>query len=390
MKIFKNNQLCDISQLIVQAKQQLANESVYILSTHNHLEHFAAYLAWREVGGNIFVKSPALPPEQDDHVMQQVLDMVVTNSILFHTSGTSSGRPKVVINTLRQLEQAATLSTAGLQWNTDSHFMNFLPAFTSGFWHIVMPAVVKFDCPITLGRKETVVADLANPAANRTILVAGLINMLAARNISVDLSHFDTVGVGASAVDQRHAEYVLGNGAKNFAHLYGATEIGSPILSRITDCIGDHNEYLELNDCTQLVDNELWVKGASVCENYQDFLHDGEWFRTGDLWESQGNLIKFAGRSSDVVKINGYQCNLQQIETVMEQRTPLGECLARPRQTLGTEWIELLYTSPLNDVNKHQIKSQVESVLTLHSIPKKYTRVNEIPKNSLGKKIRYA
>jgi len=388
MNIFKNEQVCDISTLITQAEHKLKTDQIYLLSTFDHLEHFAVYLAWQNVGCNIFVKSPMLPQEHSDYVMCQLKSLSVKNSILFHTSGTT-GYPKVVVNTQQQINEAIRLSSKGLHWSKVSHFMNFLPASTSGFWHIVMPAVVNYDCDITLGNKETFVKDITNKVANRTILVAGLINMLTARNISADLSHFDIVGVGASAVEQRHVEYVFNNGAKNFAHLYGATEICSPILSRITSMVGDYNEYLPLTPDTKLVNGELWVRGASLCNNYKDFTHDGEWFKTGDLWESKNNLIKFVGRSNDIVKINGYQCNLLLVENVVEQQTDLGECLAVTRQTLGSDWIEVLYTNKNATINKKQFSEQFKSMLPKHSIPRKYTYVNEIVKNALGKKIRH-
>jgi hypothetical protein len=77
------------------------------------------------------------------------------------------------------------------------------------------------------------------------------------------------------------------------------------------------------------------------------------------------------------------------VENVVEQQTDLGECLAVTRQTLGSDWIEVLYTNKNATINKKQFSEQFKSMLPKHSIPRKYTYVNEIVKNALGKKIRH-
>jgi acyl-coenzyme A synthetase/AMP-(fatty) acid ligase len=174
--------------------------------------------------------------------------------------------------------------------------------------------------------------------------------------------------------------------------MYGATEIGSPILNRATTYPDNFVEYLEMSDTInnqfKIVDDELYVRGQSVCVNYKDFSHEDDWFKTNDLWEQEGNLIKFIGRSNDIVKINGYQCSLLLIESLIEDKTNLGESLAIPRNLMGSDYIEVAYTNKDANIDKKELSKMLEIYLQDCNIPRKYTYVESLPKTSLGKKIR--
>jgi len=394
MKIIQHGQICRLDDYLIQAEKNLRSDRVYVLSTNNFLEHIAAYMVWRDQGGNIFVKHPDLPPEQTQHVLKNLENLETSEpSIILHTSGTT-GWPKLVINHQQQIDQACLMSTQAWEWSQQTSFLNFIPAFTSGFWHIILPATVMHDSTLFIGNRETVADDINRSGCNRTILVPGMINRLRGFKSKIDLSGYEIVGAGASQVSEHHCRYIFTHGAQSMAHLYGATEIGSPILSRRSYKLGDHNEWLPLSanghNHVQLVNGELWVRGASLCVNYQDFDHQDQWLRTNDLWEQQQNLIRFVGRRNDIVKMNGFQANLLMIENTVEARTDLGECLAVPRQTAGVDWIELQYVNPATTVDRKRLDQILNPVLSQCNIPKKYTLVDHIPKNGLGKKLRHA
>ena len=393
MKIILNQQQCDLTQHCRQAEKNLREQPVLVLCSNDYLEHIATYLVWLQQGGNIFVKAPGLPDEQDRQVMSALHERTLTDSLVFHTSGTT-GHPKLVVNHLQQIKQACEMSTQALDWNSKTNFLTFVPPYTTGFWHIILPATVEHQSTLTIGHREQAVKDLNHSGCNSTILVPGLINRLKTQRGAVDLSGYQTVGVGASQVNLTHVNYVFDHGAQSLAHLYGASEICSPILSRTTTRRDDHSEWLNLachgQNQTQLIDNELWVKGPSVCSNYQEFEHHEEWIKTGDLWEQHNDLVRFIGRTNDLVKINGFKTNLLFIESVIEERSDLGECLAIPRHSAGVDWIELLYTNIHARPDRNAMKHKLKSILSACNIPKKYTLVDQIAKNNLGKKIRHA
>jgi len=394
MKILQKGVQCDLTEYLYKAEQNLRNNRIHVLSTNDFLEHIATYMVWRDQGGNILIKHPDLPAEQTQHLFSGLDDMELTEpSIMLHTSGTT-GWPKLVVDHQQQIDHACLMNTQAWDWSPQTSFLNFMPAFTSGFWHIVLPATVKHGSTLVIGNKDTALDDINHSGSNRMVLVPGMINRLRASKISVDLSGFEIVCSGASQVGARHAQYIFEHGAQSMAHMYGSTEQGTPMLSRRTHELGDYNEWLPLtangHNQAKLVDGELWVTGPSVCVNYRDFSHEGSWFRTNDLWERQGDLIRFVGRNNDIVKMNGFQANLLMIENIIEERTDIGECLAVPRQTAGVDWIELHYVNPKAHIDKDQLEQILSPVLSECNRPKRYTLVDQIAKNGLGKKIRYA
>lgn len=389
MKIIQNQQEINITSHIKLAEKQLKDSKIYVVNTQNHIEHIAAYIAWTKVGGNIFVKSTLLPEKQSEILDEKISNYNYENTICFHTSGTT-GVPKLVVHTKEQMDQFAIMATNNMGWDSDTRFLNYIPASTSGFWHIVLPPLLYHNATIVLGSRDNIISNF-HEDVNLTILVPAMLDMIRINELNIDLSKFISVCSGASPVARKHVETIFNLGAKQFKHLYGATEIGSPILSKTSTYIDKFSEYLELKDTIsnqfKIVDNELYVKGNSLCVNYKEFSHDGEWFKTNDLWETNGNLIKFMGRDNDIVKINGYQCSLLLIESVVENHTNLGEVLAIPRNSVGNDYIELIYTNDVT-INKQDLSSILETHVPNYSIPRKYTYVESLPKTSLGKKIR--
>jgi len=389
MKIIQNQQEINITSHVKLAETQLKDSKIYVVNTQNYIEHIAAYIAWTKVGGNIFVKSTILPEKQSEILDEKISNYSYKNSICFHTSGTT-GVPKLVVHTKKQMDSIALMATKHMRWEENTRFLNFFPASTSGFWHIVLAPALYNNSTIVLGSRETLIENL-NEDVNYTILVPSLIDMIRMNNMPVDLSRVKRVGTGASAVSKRHAEILFSLGATEVNQLYGATEIGSPSLYKSSTSIDDYPDYLELKNTDisefKLVNNELYVKSKTLCVNYKDFSSDGEWFKTNDLWEQKGNLVKFAGRSNDIVKLNGYQCSLLLIESTIENNTNLGEVLAIPRNKMGTDYIEVAYTNN-TIINKQTLNSMLETHVPVYSIPRKYTYVESLPKTSLGKKIR--
>jgi len=392
MKITQHSNAVSLCSTVNTYKELLVNNELCVLSSINHIDHIAAYLAWCEVGGNIFIKSPLLPIEQSSFLDKKIKGYSLHNSIIFHTSGTT-GIPKLVIHTRKQFDQMIRMSTGAMGWNTHTKFLNFIPAFTSGFWHIIIPCLVKYDCEITLGKRETIVDDLKLDH-NLTLLVPAMVDHLRTKQASIDLSQFNKICLGASQVLSRHVEYVFSNRAQTVCHMYGSTEFGSPILKRDSSHPDDFSTYLDLTPMSDAAfsissTNQLLIKGDSLCENIKEFDFDGEWFNTNDLWEiRQDNKIVFLGRSNDIVKVNGYQCSLLLIENIIEGFTDLGETLAVPRSSLGTDWVEIFYTNKNSRIKKHALKEMLKSKLPSCNIPRRITYVDAIPKNSLGKKIR--
>ena len=368
MQIYSAGDVVNISSKVSHYKNILQHGTVTI-DTLDHADHISLYIAWREVGGRILVRGPMLPEQQKKHLDKLVEKHTGNNCVFLHTSGTT-GFPKLVSYTQQGFDRIISKSEMHLDWDKQTSWLNFIPAFTSGFWHIVLPLFVKHNCKIVLGSKQTMIDDFDSDV-NTTMLVPGLIDQMRAANLKLPLHKFAVIGAGASQVLPRHVEYLFDNGCRVFNHCYGTTETGSPVLGHKTHRVEETNCWLELDEHSEIVNNELIYNGIP----------------TADLFEVKGNLIKFKGRSNDIVKINGYQCSLLLIENSLEE-LGYGECLAVPRNKAGSDYIELMYTD--GNPKKNNLKEKLAPILPPCNIPLKYTRIDAVPRNALNKKVRNA
>ena len=388
MKIKKNNQYINFSSLVNEYKQKLKSQTTVILRTLDHVEHISAYLAWREAGGNIFVQSPLAPQAHKDYFDEIVPQLDYQNTIFIPTSGTTK-MPKIVANDMGYYDLVAHISKDWLGWHKDSVFMNFVPAPTSGFWHAFMPAVVDTDSEIIIGAMDTIQENLYEDASH-LVMVPGLVDMVRIRDLDLDLAKYDTFAVGSAQVLDRHAEYIFEKGCKEFSHVYGITEAGVPSLINKTSSLSIDSRCLKHTSQygieTKLDNGELLIKGSTLCNNIEDLGLDNGWYRTGDLFEEVGDNIRFVGRANDIIKLNGYKANLLTIESTIEDITGIPECLAIPRNRVGTDYIELQYVGDIGNTEK--LKDKLSSLLPPCNIPKRFVQVEKIPRNTLNKKIR--
>lgn len=390
MKIYQNGLLLNLSNKVLDYVDKLKKEQVVTICSIDHAEHIAAYVAWMTVGGNIFIKAPFLSKTELSYLDEKVLTLPYNDSLFFHTSGTT-GLPKIAVHQKQQIQHAIISSTTIMGWDSNVKFLNLLPAFTVGFWNMIIPSLIEHNFSIVLGSRETILDDL-NQNTNVTIIVPALMDYLRLRNVPIDFSKYNKVGIGSSAVLDRHVEFFFKNKGKALNHMYGTTEVGTPILHRLSTNSDDFARYLNLTSTQsaefKIMNKELWIKGPTLCANIQDFgLTDG-WFNTHDLWDQQDNMIKFIGRSNDIVKLNGFKASLLAIETIAEDDAELGEAVAVVRNSLGTDWIELFFTNKNAVTNKTAMNEIFLKKLPDFSVPRKFTYIDAVPRNAMGKKTR--
>lgn len=388
MKIKRNGEYLNFNGLVRSYITRLMDNKIVVLDTLDHFEHLCAYIAWKEVGGNIFVQSPLTPKSQKEYFAKVLPTIECDNSILIPTSGTT-GIPKIIINDKKYYDTVSTISKDWLNWNSDSVFMNFVPAPTSGFWHAFMPAVVETDSEIILGSMDSL-QDNLNEDASHMVMVPGLVDAVRIKNLDVNLSKYDTFAVGSAQVLDRHVDYIFDKGCKTFTHVYGITEAGVPTLYNKTKRKSKNSRCLQLTQEygieTKLDNGELLIKGSTLCNNIDELGTEDGWYRTGDLFEEVGKNIRFIGRTNDIVKVNGYKCNLNYIESVIEDLTNVVESIAVPKNRLGTDFIELQYVGTIGNIKTLQEK--LSEILPTNSIPRKFTKIQKVPRNTLNKKIR--
>lgn len=387
MKIYQNGKQLQLSNLVNVYKNQFKNNNVIKLFSHDPAEHIACYIAWKEVGGVIFIQ-PTDIPFYTNQFDKQLENIDVDNSIILTSSGTT-GIPKFIIHPKKYFEIIPNIVKDFFNLANRSSILTFVPAMTSGFWHMFMPAVIEFDCTWTTGNFTNFSREIENEA-DYILIVPPIINMMLAKNYTIDGSKYEYLICGATRVTEMHSKFMFENNIKNFIHAYGQTESGVPTLYNIAHNPTDatilnltNNENIQ----TTLINNELCVKGNTLCSNINDFgLDNNGWYHTGDLFHNLDNgNIKFDTRMHDIVKVNGYRVSLSYIESIVEQENGVEDCIARVEMKHGIEYIVVDY---IGNLDKNKCNARLKGVLPKYCIPSKYVETESIEKSNLGKKVR--
>lgn len=396
MKLFKQG--VDISSSILNKvdyyRQALKSQQTVVITSIDHADHVAAYLAWQDTPGKILIMHPLLSPSDQQYLTSSVDNYQdVDDAVFFHTSGTT-GRPKIVQHGRSQFLVFAAMSTKMFQVDRATKFLSLLPPFTSGFWQAFLPIFCQTGFELHLSSPDKLIQDITSTNFDVTFMIPNLIDYLQKSQHSISFDSFRFIGLGGSPVKNRHFNFLFNNGARICGQGYGSTETGSPLLDRKFTKDDQFYEYINLISLAddikfQIQNQELWVQSPSLCENFKMYAHVDQWRCTGDLWDKQGDLIKFIGRKDDIVKINGFQANLLDIETWFEDHGSVGECSAKLKNIGGNEYIDLMHTRVLTRTDQNNLKSQAQEVFSKFCIPAKFTLVDAIPKTALGKKQRH-
>lgn len=387
MKIYQNNKELQLNDLVNRYKKQFKNDKVIKLFSDNPAEHIACFLAWKEVGGVIFVQ-PTDIPFYTNQFDKQLENIEVDNSIILTSSGTT-GIPKFIIHPRKYFEITPHIVKDFFKLSSRSSLLTFVPAMTSAFWHMFMPTVIEFDCTWTTGNFTNFVNEIQNEA-DYVVIVPPIINIMQARKLKIDGCKYEYLICGSTRVTETHSKFMFDNGIKNFIHIYGQTESGVPTLHNITQNYIEAT-YLNLvnneNIQTSLINNELCVKGNTLCSNINDFkLDDNGWYHTGDLFYMRDDgKIQFNSRINDLIKVNGYQVSLSYIESKIEEENGVEDCIVSVEIKHG---IEFLIASYVGDIDIVNCNKRLKEILPKYCIPSKYIRIETIPKSALGKKIR--
>lgn len=395
MKLFKQgvNISSSVFDKVDYYRQALRSRQTVIISSVDHAEHIAAYLAWQDTPGRILVMHPLLSIGDQQHLASSVDNYQnVDDAVFFHTSGTT-GRPKIVQCGRLQFSIFLAINIKTFQVDSATKLLNVIPPFTSGFWQHALPLLCQTGLELHVSSLDKLIKDLSSTDFDVTFWIPNLVDYLQNSQHPMDFNSFRSIQLGGTIVKNRHFDFLFNNGAKTVGQCYGSTENGIPTLNRTFAKDDQFYEYINLSPLTdgtkfQIQNQELWMQSPSLCENFKMYDHVDDWRCTGDLWDQQGDLIKFIGRKDDMVKVNGFQANLLAIETWFEEHGS-GECSAKVKNIGGSEYIELVHTRGLTQADQNNLKSQAQDSFPKFSIPAKFTLVDAIPKTALGKKQRH-
>lgn len=320
--------------------------------------------------------------------------------LIVYTSGTT-GRPKGAV-----LDQAALVANARNSWamhdmRATDRVLTVLPMFHVGGLNIqTLPALLcgaqvvvhrRFDAGATLRA-------IAREKPTLTLLVPATIQALRAHPDweAADLSCLRAVGTGSSIVpiDLIRAIHTRGVPVLN---VYGSTET-SPIASFTTPADARRKEGSvgrAAPSCeVRIVDGEIQVRGPNVTKAYWNApdatkaAFDGDWFKTGDMghWDADGYLW-VDERKNDMIISGGENVYPAEVEAVLTALPGIAESavVARPDPKWGEVPVAFVVLAP----GAVFAKPDLDGALARFKHPKAYFVVDRLPRNAMGKIVRY-
>jgi len=143
-------------------------------------------------------------------------------------------------------------------------------------------------------------------------------------------------------------------------------------------------------------DAELKVQGPSVFSGYWKrpdataaVFSDG-WFSTGDLVRVDADgYVSICGRSKELIISGGYNVYPSEIEDVLRGHFGIVDVavVGRPSAKWGEEVTAFVVTR--DDIAPELIREALAGLLSPYKIPRSFVRVDELPRNAMGKLQRH-
>ena len=325
----------------------------------------------------------------------------VGDLMLVYTSGTSgtTGAAKGAIHTAAAMQAniAAAIDAQGLDASTRS--LAVLPLFHVGGLCIqVLPTLAaggvvrlheRFDAGAWL-------REVADWRPSTSLLVPATMRALIehADWAAADLSSLAFINTGSQVVPRALIDAFHARGVP-VCQVYGATETGPVTLAlRRDDALAHAGKAGRpaLGVEVQLVEGELWVRGANVARGYHRDpdaapFADG-WFRTGDLATCGADgLYEIVGRRSDLIISGGENIHPAEIENLALADPAVAEAalVGVPDRRWGEVPVLALVARPDARVDIDRLRRELESRLARFKQPRHIVVLEALPRTALGK-----
>ena len=347
-------------------------------------------------------------------------------AVLLFTSG-SSGNPKGVVLTHRNILANVSQFGSRLELNDDDKVLGCLPLFhsfgsTVTLWYPMLEGVDLVTYPSPLDPPK--LADLIQK--HKVTLLLATPTFLRGYMRRVDPEKLKTIKyvvTGAEKLPQKLAEAFSEKFGKKVMEGYGLTETSPVSNVNIPNVETENNTELipserfgsvgqflpgvavritDTNNNTQIPINQsgmIWLKGSNI---FKEYLHLPEqtnevikekWFRTGDIGRvDEDGFLYIEGRLSRFSKIGGEMVPHETIEAHVNKALGYDSeaekkiaIVGVPDEAKGEALVMLSSVEMDNDSIKALRQKLLDSGVAALWIPKKIVKVEEIPSLASGK-----
>jgi len=339
--------------------------------------------------------------------------------LMLYTSGTT-GRPKGVVLSHRNLHSQLESLSEAWAWSKDDHILLHLPlhhvhgivnVLTSALWNgatcEVLPRFRPIDVWERLARGE-VTLYMAVPTVYQRLIDAWEDADVATREAwSAGASACRLMVSGSAALPVqilRRWEEITGH---TLLERYGMTEIGMALSNplngvRLSAHVGTPLPGVEVRIVDELeepvpegIAGQIQVRGSTVFGSYwrrpdeteAAFTSEG-WFRTGDRGIVEDGSYRILGRESvDILKTGGEKISALEIEDVLRSVEGVADCAVVG--VPDTEWGERVCAAVVPrgpaPPTEQALRAFAKSRLAPYKVPKEFLIVDALPRNAMGK-----
>jgi fatty-acyl-CoA synthase len=323
-------------------------------------------------------------------------------ALLVFTSGTTGG-PKAAVHTQANLLANMRIAARTQGMTPQDRVLTVLPLFHVGGLCIqTLPALFAGAQVLLHPRFDAGEALRAVREARPTLTLQVPATMKAlvehADWAATDLSCLRAVWAGssvlpASLVDAFHARGVP------VCNVYGATETGPFSIALPPERAFDHagscgwpaqEVEVRLADLRG-GEGEVWVRAPNVARHYWPDLPacDGEgWFHTGDLARvAPDGSFTIVGRAKELIISGGENIHPAEVESALAQHPAVAECAAFGLP--DAQWGEIVAVAVVlregAAFDEAQLREHLAARIARFKLPRRWLRVDALPKTALGK-----
>ena len=331
---------------------------------------------------------------------------------IIFTSG-STGEPKGVQITQNSILDFNKWLDTDFKFSNDSVFMNQAPfSFDLSVYELI--GFLSFGGTIVLNSRELLenhiefFERLKKYSCNTWVSTPSFISkyLLSSEFTSNDIKSLQTFLFCGEVLPATTAKRILNSfPSSKVLNTYGPTEATVAItLIDITPAVIEKYSkslpvgYVKENTVINLLDKdsenvgEIEIVGDNVSIGYfkneelnaQKFQakYEKRSFRTGDFGYIEDNMLFFANRKDELIKLHGFRIELGEIDKEFTNNKKINESITIPLKR-GTEVMKLItFLIVNNEININDLKEEISKILPYYMIPSDIIVLDKFPYNT--------